>query len=226
MQATPLLKSIANRICEIRPALVVLDNIAAVFAGNQNDRVAARTFINLWRAIARASGAAVLLLDHPSLSGITNGTGRGGNMDWRNSVRSALHLRPADGDDGARGVRVLECVKNNYAPLGEPTRLEWVDGVLALEGTASPFRKAAGDAEAEERFLSLLDMRNAQGRFVGANPGANYAPAIFASDEAGKGYTRNAFARTMERLFKSQRIALENYGPRSKERQRIVRGGK
>ena len=129
MQATPLFRSIEAAITERRPALVVLDNVAAVFAGNQNDRVMVRTFVNLFRGMARTTGCGVLLLDHPSLSGMQNGTGRGGNMDWRNSVRAALHLKAAeDKADADRGVRILECVKNNYAPLAAALRLEWVDG--------------------------------------------------------------------------------------------------
>lgn len=225
MQATPLLRSIEAAVCAIRPALVVLDNVAATFPGDQNNRVMVRTFVNLWRGMARASGAAVLLLDHPSLSGITNGTGRGGNMDWRNSVRSALHLKPAeDRDDATRGVRLLECVKNNYAPLGEAMRLEWVDGVLAPEGTVSPTRRAASEFEAEEVFLRLLDERNAQGRHVGVNSGANYAPAVFAAADGGKPYTRQAFARVMERLFKAGRVKLATSGPPSKQRQHLIRG--
>ncbi|HEY5127439.1 MAG TPA: AAA family ATPase, partial [Bradyrhizobium sp.] len=143
MQATPLFRSVEAAIAERRPALVVLDNVAAVFAGNQNDRVMVRTFVNLFRGMARATGCGVLLLDHPSLSGMQNGTGRGGNMDWRNSVRAALHLKAAEGDDKARGIRILECVKNNYAPLSAPLNLEWIDGVLAVEGTASPHQRAA-----------------------------------------------------------------------------------
>src|SRR5882757_8901697 len=93
-----------------------VDNVAATFTGNQNDRVMVRSYVNLWRTIARqASRPAVLLLDHPSLSGLTNGSGRGGNMDWRNAVRSALYLRvPEDKAEADRGIRVLETQKSNY----------------------------------------------------------------------------------------------------------------
>ena len=55
---------------------VVVDNVAATFAGNQNDRVSVRSFVNLWRQIAHGpSKPAVLLLDHPSLSGLTKEAG-------------------------------------------------------------------------------------------------------------------------------------------------------
>ena len=45
------------------PVLIVVDNVAATFAGNQNDRVMVRSYVNLWRAIARGpSRPAVLLI--------------------------------------------------------------------------------------------------------------------------------------------------------------------
>jgi RecA-family ATPase len=223
MNGTPLFRAIEKQVIELRPSLVVVDNVAAIFAGNQNDRVMVRTFVNLFRGMARASGAAVQLLNHPSLSGITNGTGRGGNMDWRNSVRAALHLKSADDrDDAARGVRVLECVKNNYAPLGAPTRLEWVDGVLMVEGTASPHQRAAQDTAAEVQFLAHLASQSRLGRDVSDKTGKNFAPAIFATLEPPGGYTSTAFRRAMERLFRDGKIVLEAFGPRSKDKKRLA----
>jgi RecA-family ATPase len=223
MQATPLFRSIEAAITERRPALVVLDNVAAVFAGNQNDRVMVRTFVNLFRGMARATGCGVLLLDHPSLSGMQSGTGRGGNMDWRNSVRAALHLKAAeDKADADRGVRVLEHVKSNYAPLQSALRLEWVDGVLAIEGTASPLLRAAQDALADDKFLEHLATRNRLGRDVGENRGRNYAPKIFEEMEGPGGYTSRAFAVAMERLFGAGKIVLERIGPPSDNKKRLV----
>jgi len=90
--ATPLFESLAAAVLDIRLALVVVDSIAAVFGGNQNDRTHARSFVGLFRKLARQADCAMLLLDHPSLSGITSGTGRGGSMDWQNATRARLHL--------------------------------------------------------------------------------------------------------------------------------------
>jgi RecA-family ATPase len=224
MQATPLFRSIEAAVCAMRPGLVVLDNVAAVFAGNQNDRVMVRTFVNLWRGMARAAGCGVLLLDHPSLSGMQNGTGRGGNMDWRNSVRAALHLKAAeDKADADRGVRVLEHLKSNYAPLQPAQRLEWIDGVLSIEGTASPHQRAAQNAQADEKFIEHLETRNRLGRDVSDKAGRNYAPKIFEEMEGDGGYTKRKFAEAMERLFIGGKIELEPIGPPSDNKKRIVR---
>ena len=208
MQPTPLFDSIGMAINQVQPVLVLVDNVAATFAGNQNDRVMARTYVNLWRAVARiASRPAVVLIDHPSMNGL-NGSGpmagRGGNMDWRNAVRSALYLyAPTDKAEADRGIRVLETAKNNYAPHGPTTglRLQWSDGGLEREAAPTSLTKLAKEAECDEIFLRLLDERNAQGRHVGSKTSAMYAPKEFAASPNNGGFTKPAFAAAMARLF-------------------------
>ena len=210
MRPTRLMHEISAAIEAIAPVLVIVDNVAATFAGNQNDRVMVRSYVNLWRSIARGQNRpAVLLLDHPSLSGLTGGTGRGGNMDWRNAVRSALYLKPAeDRVEADQGIRILETVKSNYGPPGRPMRLCWNDGGLALEHAPTSLHRAAKDQECEETFLRLMDERNAQGRHVSDKSGKNYAPSVFADHAGAGGFTRQAFAKAMERLFQAKRISL------------------
>jgi RecA-family ATPase len=188
--------------------------------------VMVRSYVNLWRRIARQpSRPAVLLLDHPSLSGLTSGTGRGGNMDWRNAVRSALYLRvPEDKAEADRGIRILETVKSNYAAPGKPVRLQWSDGGLALEHAPNSLHRLAKDAECEDTFLRLLDERNAQGRHVSDKNGKNYAPAVFAEMSGNGGFTAKAFAKAMDRLFGVPRkIALQNIRVDGKSRAIIER---
>jgi RecA-family ATPase len=227
MRPTQLMNSLAAAIEGAAPVLVVVDNVAATFAGNQNDRVMVRSYVNIWRAIARGpSNPAVLLLDHPSLSGLTNGSGRGGNMDWRNAVRSALYLRPADDKAEAdRGVRILETAKSNYGPAGNPLRLQWGEGGLQLEHAPSSLHRLAKDSECDETFLRLMDERNGQGRPVSDKSGRNYAPAVFAGLDNNGGFTRQAFAKAMERLFQTKTIALRNFRIDGKDRQCIDRAG-
>jgi RecA-family ATPase len=225
MQPTPLFCLLAAAIEERQPVLVIADNVAATFGGNQNDRVMVRSYINLWRQFAQLPSApAVLLLDHPSLSGLTSGSGRGGNMDWRNAVRSALYLRvPDEKAEADRGIRIFETVKSNYGPPGQPVRLQWTDGGLQLERAPSSLHRLAKDQECDHTFLRLLDERNAQSRPVYERSGRNYAPAVFAEHEGNGGFTGQAFARAMERLFRNKTIALRPIRVDGKERMCIDR---
>jgi RecA-family ATPase len=203
MRPTQLFDSIKAAIAAVAPVLVVVDSVAATFAGSQIDRTMARTFVNLWRAVARGPSApAVLLLDHPSQAGLKDGSGRSGNMDWRNAVRSALYLYPApDQADADRGVKILETMKSNYGPPGNPLRLLWADGGLQLEAAPTSLHRLAKDAECEETFLRLLDERNAQGGHVGRKTSGMYAPKVFAMTPDNGGFAKSAFASAMERLF-------------------------
>lgn len=224
MRPTKLMHSIAAAIEKVAPVLIVVDNVAATFAGNQNDRVMVRSYVNLWRTLARGpSQPAVLLLDHPSLSGLTNGTGRGGNMDWRNAVRSALYLRtPDDKAETDLGIRILETVKSNYGPPGNPLRLRWNEG-LEREEAPTSLHQLAKEQECEETFLRLLDERLAQGRYVGERPATNYAPTVFAGLDGNRGFTRQAFARAMERLFAAGKIAIGTHKADGKSKSHIER---
>lgn len=219
--ATPLFESLAAKILDIRPALVVVDSIAAVFGGNQNDRTHARSFVGLFRKLARHAGCAVLLLDHPSLSGMTSGTGRGGSMDWQNATRARLHLETEGERDGAG--RVLEVKKTNYGPPGEKVRLRWEDGCFVLESAASSAAQIAAAHAADRAYLDCLDVATEQGRKVFPWTGRGYAPNVFAEMPQAKGISARALKAAQERLFSAGTIHSEPYGPPSRNSRRIAR---
>ncbi|MBR1151932.1 AAA family ATPase [Bradyrhizobium sp. JYMT SZCCT0428] len=219
---TPLFEALRAAAIEIRPALIVIDSIAATFGGNQNDRVHARTFVGMFRRLARQADCAVLLLDHPSLSGMTNGTGRGGSMDWQNATRARLHLETVEGEDGKAG-RVLEVKKLNYGPAGEKVRLQWEEGCFVLEGTASAPRQGAAFSIADQAYLACLDRLTLQGREVREHPGRGYAPKVFADMPEANGMTARGFKAAQERLFSAGLIHNVTEGPASKRTKRIAR---
>jgi RecA-family ATPase len=222
MAPTPLFDALAARALELRPVLIVVDSIAATFGGNQNDRVSARTFVALFRRLAQQADCAILLLDHPSLSGITSGTGRGGSMDWQNATRARLHLETIADEDGGTG-RVLEVKKTNYGPAGEKVRLQWEDGSFVIEGAASAPHRAAANTTADERYLECLDAVTAQGRHVCHAKGRGYAPKTFAEMPQAAGMMQRAFQIAQERLFAAGVIVNVPYGPPSKGTKCIAR---
>lgn len=224
MRPTPLFVDLARNAAQIRPVLIIVDSIAGTFGGNQNDRVHARTFVSMFRRLAQDVECAVLLLDHPSLSGITNGTGRGGSMDWQNATRARLHLESVTADDGSR-TSVMEVKKSNYGPIGDKTTLRWEEGCLVPEGTggaSSPIR-AAAERVVDDLFLSLLDKRNAQGRPVRPSTGRGSAPGEFAAEPEANGTTARAFTAAMTRLFDRKAICVVESGPQSRRVKHIER---
>jgi RecA-family ATPase len=171
----------------------------------------------------------VLVLSHPSLTGINSGTGLSGSTGWHNSVRARMYLRTAateDDEEPDPELRQLEFLKNNYGPLAQRVVLRWRNGVFAPEASAGSLEKAAADVKAENLFLDLLGRFIKQDRSVNDKPGCSYAPNLFEQEpEAKAGYIKKkAFADAMRRLFADNRIHIETYGRPSRQCRRLSPG--
>jgi RecA-family ATPase len=222
---TPLFHSLSAAIVRLHPALLIVDSVAAVFGGNQNDRAQVRTFVSLFRRLARDAGCAVLLLDHPSLSGMTSGSGRAGSVDWSNAARARLLLRTVQAKDGGPG-RELEVMKSNYGPAGEKVALRWEDGCFVPESAALASELTAASATADQIYLDCLDASIAHGRNVFPRPGRGFAPKVFAQMPEAKNLNRRALEAAQQRLFSVGSIEAVPFGPPSRGTKRIVRKGK
>ncbi|MGJ5197037.1 AAA family ATPase [Bradyrhizobium sp. HKCCYLRH1030] len=219
---TALFLQIEAWICEHRPILVVIDSIAAVFDGEAIARRQVRSFLAMLRKIARENETAIVMLDHPSVRGMADGSGTANSVDWRNSVRAMMHLSDADKNDP--DVRELEVKKSNYGRAGEKIRLRWngLTFVPATSAESSSYR-AAAERSIDELFLKLLDKRIAQGRPVRPSSGRGSAPFELAGDPEANGVSAGALRAAMERLFTAGRIVSVETGPASKRRKHIER---
>ena len=204
--------------------LVAVDSLHDVFTGNENNRVHARWFVRLLQDLAQGIAGAVLLTAHPSLSGRSSGTGESGSTAWNNAVRSRHYLHRPEGEVAAdESERILTRKKSNYARAGESLTLNWRDGVLIANPPPVGVLAGMEGRNAERVFLELLEAVTAEGRSVSENTHAsNYAPKLFAKRPGREGFNKADFAKAMERLFSDGRIKLEDYGPPSKNRKRIV----
>jgi hypothetical protein len=131
LRPTALFRDLDARLASERPALVVLDTLADMFPGNENDRTQARQFVGMLRGLAIRHECALLLLAHPSLAGLNTGTGTSGSTGWNNSVRSRLYLSritqdgyEADPDPPgqfhqAPALRYQDAYSWNAAPIGQ-----------------------------------------------------------------------------------------------------------
>ena len=112
--------------------LVILDNATDLFGGNENARREVNTFIKSYLgAICQRLNATIVLLAHPSLSGLASGTGMSGSTAWENSVRSRCYMTR---DDVIDDLRILSRKKSNYSDISNESdvRLIWQAGALQL----------------------------------------------------------------------------------------------
>lgn len=232
VRPTELFHTMARTAKAIRPRWIGLDTASDIFVVNERDRSQVRQCISLLRGVALSVGCAVILLSHPSLTGISSGTGLSGSTAWHNSVRSRLYLKtdkPKNGkDDEAEEIdatagRTLEFQKSNYSALARPVRLTWRDGLLVHDQAPSlpQHEQAALDEQAKTVFLAILQRFNRADRTVSDKPRAtNFAPTAFEDEpEAAQlgnkpKHRQAALRRAMAALFTAERIYIEP-GPKS-----------
>jgi RecA-family ATPase len=87
IEPAPMYHALDAFMAKFVPGLTVLDVLAAVFAGNEVVRTEVRQFANLLNGLCKKHKSAILLLAHPSLSGMNTGTGLSGSTDWNNGFR-------------------------------------------------------------------------------------------------------------------------------------------
>ncbi len=219
MKETHLYRQIEKWIADHRPVLVVLDTLADMFGGDEINRGQARQFIGQLRTLALKYETTVLLLAHPSLSGLERGDGNSGSTAWNNSVRSRLFLRrvavkvAAEADPDAR---TLEVMKANYGPIGLSLSLRYREGAFFAEGTAGATDPKATAAKADRVFMKLLRQYQENGRRLNNAGGPNYAPTVFAAHPEAEGVTKPAFRRAMETALANGWARIETEGPKSR----------
>jgi RecA-family ATPase len=218
MTPTKLFTRVTDVAATIKPRLILLDNSADVFGGNENDRAQVRQFIGMLRGLAIVANAGLLLTSHPSLTGITSGTGLSGSTAWNASVRSRLYLKratTAKDEEPDPNLRILEVMKNNYGPVGETVTLCWRDGVFLPAPAPGSLEKLAREQKIDELFLMLLGRCNGQGRVVNDKKTSNtYAPNRFVDEPEAKAdhVCKRELAEAMERLFRAGKVYVVPYG--------------
>ena len=115
-----------RRHCEEQGArLLILDPLAAAYAGDENARGLVRAFVSDWDAWGRANDCAVILVAHPPKSGATFA----GSTDWQGAVRAMWMLvkekRGAKTGDDSTLTWKLSLEKSNYGPEQEALHLGW-----------------------------------------------------------------------------------------------------
>ncbi len=225
---TTLFEELDARAAEDAPALIVIDTLADVYPANENDRAKVRQFIGILRGLALRHACAVMLLGHPSLTGLGSGTGTSGSTAWNNSVRSRLYLSRIvqDGYEPDPDKRMLSTKKANYGRVGGEIAMTWHDGVFEADASPTGLDRLASGAAAERVFLKLLAIFETQGRHVSPSPSAAYAPTVFAKHPEAEGMTKRALAVAMEGLLASERIEVAQHGRGDTKRNHlaIVRG--
>lgn len=227
LRKTPLYHQIKTFITENGIDLFIVDSVADVF-DEEIDRTAVRSFIRALHAL----GCTVLLLGHPSVSGMKEGRGYSGSTHWHNAVRARLYMtKPSSGKDkvGDEDARVIDMPKSNYGPSGQQLQVHFDRQHLLFV----PDGKSGGDPSAErekrergaqQKFMELLQLFDRTGQSVSPKPSKTYAPTVFArhpENQKNDKFTRQELECAMQQLLANGEIKSVVEGPPSRQRQHI-----
>src|SRR4029078_959640 len=93
IEPTALFKSFLQAAGDLKPKMIGIASSANVYAGSEVDRSQVQQFISLMTKLAIAANGALVLITHPSLTGISTDTGLSGSTAWHNSVRARCYMK-------------------------------------------------------------------------------------------------------------------------------------
>jgi RecA-family ATPase len=166
LAATALFSQIEAKIKELKPSLFITDALANVCGGDENIRTQVAQFIALLDGLAIRQRVTIVLVAHPSLSGILSGAGTSGSTHWNNGARGRLYLEPAKDGDGEPDpcLRKLTVMKNNYGPKGTSVGLRWERGRFVLMSGVGSFERMGAETKDDNLFLKLLKIAHGEAR--------------------------------------------------------------
>ncbi|CAB4126163.1 Prim_Pol domain containing protein [uncultured Caudovirales phage] len=161
MITTAVYAKLVAKIALIRPKLVILDNLADIFHGNEISKNQARSFVNLLRSICIQLDTTIVVLAHPSQSGMQSGSGTSGNTAWSNSVRSRLYMQRDEtqkvNNKVDKNYRTLTVMKANYSAVGLEVRMRYSEGRFVLAAPAADVQLERDKDLAHMAFLFMQE---------------------------------------------------------------------
>ena len=211
----PLLEELREQAADLKAQVVILDNVAQLYGGNENDRHSVTVFLNQLAGVL--PGLAVLLLAHPSRGA---GSEFSGSSAWENTVRTRLYLGaklPGDTqDDGdtSDDVRYLARRKSNYSSR-DWRRFNYRDGVLVPEaveasgGIISHLRSKAAEKLVLDALVKLAEMG------ITATDGTTsprFLPKAMLDYKLGADHSKRDLADAMRSLMLNGKISRAKVG--------------
>lgn len=219
---TPVYEQLRNAILDFGAQVIVLDTVADIFAGDEIRRTEVRRFVTILRRLAVEVQGVVILNAHPSLTGMSSGSGISGSTAWNNSVRSRLYLtRPKQEEEGEtdNNERLLKTMKNNQGPYGGKIGLRWDKGVFVRTDGASHSASVVERLDLDNAAVLALRALIENGALVPADWNNRYGFAnVLRTLPEFRTSGQSALISVQDRLLKQGRIMKVELGPPSKRR--------
>jgi RecA-family ATPase len=215
---TPLYaKELHQQVNDLKADVLILDNIAQVFGGNESDRHQATMFVNAVAGLVRDRPFCPVLLGHVARSA---GSEFSGSAAWENAVRMRWYLgptlpdqKPEEDEPVEPDVVYLAKRKTNYTAK-DWRRLRFRNGLLVPdEPEGRRFDQAYRDDDAERVVLEAMPKLLAAGLLpTDAKNGADYLPTQIVAKKYAQGFSKKDLVSAMNRLMGAGRLRREKVG--------------
>ncbi|MGZ4958362.1 MAG: AAA family ATPase [Methylomonas sp.] len=214
LKPTQLLHDLHKTCAELRPVLVILDNIAQMYSGGENIRHEVTQFCNALSALAKKHDCAVLLLGHTAKA---MGSEYSGSTAWDAAVRTRL-LMERQKDD----LSVLRKAKANYSDHDQ-ILMRHHAGVFVLAPSA--VEMAVADREnIEPVILKALDVFTGRQLTTShSNRARNYLVKMMDEEGLLEGFAKQAVHKVLMAMVDDGRLlAQEPLGWSDKNRHPVI----
>jgi hypothetical protein len=211
---TPTIARLKEQADDEHAQVVILDNVAQLYGGSENDRHSVTAFLN---ALAGAlKGRAILLLAHPS-RGLNSEYS--GSSAWENAARTRLYLGASlpdqkTDDEPSQDVRYLSRRKSNYSTK-DYRRCVYRDGVLIPDepdeggGIVSIIKASNAEKVVTDgiRKLAVMGLSATDG-----TTSPRFLPRILDEYKLTEGMSRSDLASAMRRLMVDGKVQRAEVG--------------
>lgn len=219
IQPTKLIDELAEQVADYGAEVIVLDNIARLFGGNENERHHVTTFVNLVAgACNRYRPTAIVLLGHPAKS---EGSEWAGSTAWEAAVRSRWYFgrNLPDAKDEEQGepdpnIRHLARRKSNYSALDAvQLRYDPIRHTFAVDAPKAVLERSMHPGRAEMLVLDAIQQLAKAGISTSdekRNPA--FLPRVMVDRKMAKRTDTPALTDALYRLQQSGRVARDVVG--------------
>jgi RecA-family ATPase len=227
VELTPLYRRLYEAAGDIKPINISIDTLSRAFAGSELDRVQVYAFAMHMQAMAMVAGGSVTVLSHPSLAGISSGSGISGSTAWHGAFRFRQYLTSARAEGGEQpdnNLRQFEFKKNQYGPIGEAIPLRYQRGLFLPENGPSSLDKLAREATVDDVFLTTAKKLEGRGQELSpAQTSHSYGPTIIARQPEAKGVRKVELAAALDRLLERGKLRIETLIPGTTREKKVIR---
>lgn len=228
-QWTPQYRQLREQANDLKADVLILDNTAQTFAGDENSRHDVTAFVNGMAGLRLDAPFAPLLLAHPPKA---EGSEYSGSTAWENAVRTRWFLGPtlpdvklADDLDPDPSIRYLARRKANYSAQ-DWRRLRYTDGVLVPEATADGSRYDNKARQAIAEAVLLKGLREVLRLNLEAVPGStsrDYLPSRLAELKLAEGHSKRELAEALARCICDGRVVIEQVRSSGRHPRKVLR---